>query len=163
MLPSAAYHFSSFFWLDDRITMVFNMVKFKTLSGISGHAMCCHIDFVFVHAHRHTPVFCVCALRYVSTSQYTDMLYHMVTWCCFLLGLCRVFYRNSVSAKILTCSLLCMLVIHMCQALLQISWLRKDYGKLYAQYLLLFDIFILTFVLQTHFCALKAISLDEDL
>lgn len=55
-----------------------------------------------------------------------------------------------------------MFVIHMCRALLQISWLKKGYSKLWALYLLIFDILILTFVLQTlFFCALKSISLDE--
>jgi len=41
--------------------------------------MPCVVDFEFVHAQTYTPVFCVCALNHVSTSQYRDMFYHMGT------------------------------------------------------------------------------------
>lgn len=156
MLASAAYHFNSLFCLDDRATMIFNMVKFNTTVGEAGHAMCCNIDLVFVHAHKIHTCFCVCALRHVSIWQNRVILHHMVTWCCFLLGSCRMFYRNSVSAKILTCFLLCMLVVSMCQAFLQTSWLRKGCSELYAQQLLILVVclFFLVFVLQIHCCAL---------
>lgn len=66
VLPSAAYHFSFLFCLDDRATMIFNMAKFNTTVGESGHAMCCNTDLVFVHANKIHICFSVCALRHVS-------------------------------------------------------------------------------------------------
>lgn len=56
VLLSAAYHFSFLFWLGGKITIIFNMVKFKILNGISGHAVCCGIYSVFVHTSAYTPV-----------------------------------------------------------------------------------------------------------